>query len=533
MGRGGDHDDQIGRLARVFKRAQQPRPNEIRSNGHGLTSLPTIERSRHASSEIYSAGVSPVIRKRALTFGAGLVATALLAGVASVVLPMDGRAVARRDRSAKERPSYFVSPRNERSVYDSMGKVGRCANERVAAWYGDMRTGVLDRGGFNDDIKRIAQNIEDIRGHKFVHPVKTKIVQRGRVGKIAADRSSHRYSKKEAALDSKILAALGIVEPGTDMRKAFHEGASESIVGFYLPKKDKLYAGAQGGRFEPLDEIVLAHELQHALQDQALGIPKLDFKDPMQADASLATRALVEGDARLTEAYYMQAGLDFMEQYELWQSLNAYEGSGSNGMYVLGRAGAFPYVEGMSFVCGLFKTGGWAAVDRAFHRPPTSTAQVLFPGRYARDVQPVDAPDPRAPKGWKRVYRSSLGAAELLWMFQSADGETPSNPNDGIDRVRGWNGGEVHAYKHGKGLTVVITLVDGGMRTKKGRKYGLCSGMRRWYQDVYSSTSEVKQKQVRAVWRSNRGAAALACKKKMVRVVLSPSKSAAVAFARK
>ena len=90
-------DDQLGRLARTFKPSEQPSIDVIRTNGRGLlTSLPSIERSRHASSEVHSSGRSPKVRKTATTAVAGLIASAMLAGVVSVVVP-DGRAVAKGD----------------------------------------------------------------------------------------------------------------------------------------------------------------------------------------------------------------------------------------------------------------------------------------------------------------------------------------------------------------------------------------------------------------------------------------------------
>ena len=49
----------------------------------------------------------------------------------------------------------------------------------------------------------------------------------------------------------------------------------------------------------------------------------------------------------------------------------------------------------MSFVAALYRVGDWAAVDGAYARPSTSTAESLHPDRYLT--------------GWTRAYLDTLG----------------------------------------------------------------------------------------------------------------------------
>ncbi|GIU89385.1 MAG: hypothetical protein KatS3mg010_0484 [Acidimicrobiia bacterium] len=130
----------------------------------------------------------------------------------------------------------------------------------------------------------------------------------------------------------------------------------------------------------------------------------------------------------------------------------------------------FPYTEGLSFVCALQSAGGWDAVDAAYREPPTTTAQVLFPERYAAGEGAVAVDPPSGPRGdgWRHVRTTTFGAADLLLLFEDAGLDDPR------DRAGAWAGGTVAQYRDGDDVAVRIGLVQ------HEDADDLCASMRDW-----------------------------------------------------
>jgi hypothetical protein len=234
-----------------------------------------------------------------------------------------------------------------------------------------------------------------------------------------------------------------------------------------------------GAALSAIDRITLSHELDHALTDQALGIPLPDEPEIGREDADLAALALVEGDATLVmQRYSATLGLD--EQLQLLDPEAIAQSEAGLGDFppYLEQELRFPYEEGMSFVCDLYAEGGWEAVDRAYADPPVSTAQVLFPQRYLASDEPVE---PRSldalGRPWRRSARLQLGAANLLWLFSAPGGDRAAALPDPLSRVAGWGGGEVELWVDGSRTAVGISVAPDPTASDAG----LCNSVDAWY----------------------------------------------------
>jgi hypothetical protein len=109
---------------------------------------------------------------------------------------------------------------------------------------------------------------------------------------------------------------------------------------------------------------------------------------------------------------------------------------------VLVRSLVAPYVDGFAFVQALRRRGGWAAVDAAVRKPPTSTEQVLHPEKFASGEAPVDVPDPPiAPlgEGWKMGFVDVMGEQATRTIFEEWTFRTRAR-----DVAAGW-GGDAYA----------------------------------------------------------------------------------------
>jgi hypothetical protein len=299
------------------------------------------------------------------------------------------------------------------------------------------------------------------------------------------------YPPEEADVDAAILVALGALDPGTDLRGLVSQAVGEGVAGYYEPETGELVVGGtEEDGLDPLEEVILAHELTHALADQSLGLPSLEVPGPGEEDAAAASRAMVEGDASLAEAAYSAAG-GILAAVSSIPALVA-----SSAMielpYHLRRGFLFPYAEGMGFVCRLHQRGGWKAVDAAYARPPSTTAQILFPERYRAGEEsvtprPVLRPPERLRRytgnvaTWTRVAVRSWGAADLLFLFE-APGDDPGRAlDDPLARASAWGGGEIRLWEKEGRIAASLALVQ------RAGSRGLCGSIRAWYRAAFPS----------------------------------------------
>ena len=197
-----------------------------------------------------------------------------------------------------------------------------------------------------------------------------------------------------------------------DLRDASASVFGEQVAGYYDPRSRRLrvVSGAStSGRV--LNELVLAHELTHALEDQRLGLDqeRLSTND----DRALAYLSLVEGSA--TDVMYDYGARYFSGEELLGGVLgSAFQGTGGLPPFVTAQL-VFPYQRGLEFVQRLVQVGGGkpALVDAA-HRshPPVSSEQILHPDKYLRFEAPerveLDAGTVLG-GGWRRVVARGHG----------------------------------------------------------------------------------------------------------------------------
>jgi len=297
---------------------------------------------------------------------------------------------------------------------------------------------------------------------------------------------------------------------------------SDQIVGFYVPATDELVVRSSGSkkRLRPLDEITLAHELEHALADQRLGFPARQATRAT-SDRALAAQAVIEGDATLTMLHYLTKLMAPGEQIEALSdptlSGAASEAAAKLPHYVR-RALEFPYTSGLEFICGLYQRGGWRAVNRAYRSPPVDAAQVLFPQRYHRRDEGIAPPELGGlPRDWRRRFRQPLSAADLLWLFEAPGGDASAAMDDPRAAAAGWGGGTVELWTRGPASAVGVSLVQ-----RRGRR-DLCGAIEQWYSRAFPGRDlPVEAGEVLAT-RAPDQAAVLRCRERHVLLAIAPS----------
>jgi hypothetical protein len=379
-----------------------------------------------------------------------------------------------------------------------------------------------------EQVRAISDQVEGIRELEFETPVDAEFLPADRFAARVREEFLADYPEGIADADSRILAALGAVPPGIDLRETLARALGSGVVGFYVPETGELVVRVSGTELGPLDRITLAHELDHALTDQRLTLPVPEEPRPGTEDADLAALAVVEGDATLVMQRYSLT-LSLEEQFELFDPqaiAEAEAGLGGLPSYLEAQL-LFPYQEGLSFVCDLFGRGGWEAVNDAYRDPPSTTAQVLFPERFAAGQAASDPRDPgRLSAPWDPEPPRQLGAADLLWLFE-APGDDPSRAlDDPLAAARAWAGGELRLWTDG-GRSAVGVAVE-----ERGDGEVLCSATSRWYAAAFPDARASGSAQGQGLLFDGDQDAALVCSGHEIRLGIGPDLATARALAR-
>jgi hypothetical protein len=313
--------------------------------------------------------------------------------------------------------------------------------------------------------------VESARGLPFLEPVQVKVVGDAAFRRALGDGDPG--DPADAEVEAGVLRALGLIKRGDDVGQVDLLDA-DTVAGFYDTETKELVV--RGGRLTPFVRQVLVHELTHALDDQHFDL------DPDLADdeAALAFDALVEGDAVAVENRYVES-LSPAERREAAAEEDATFGSNGSGSdntpEVFLDLGDFPYVDGPAMVTALVTAGGQARVDAAFAAPPSTSAEVMHPGRYlagrGRATVPPVAADGRV------VDEGVIG--ELLLQLVLAESGTDDQAARGAE---GWAGDRYEAWQTGRRTCVRATVV----MDSDAEAAELLAGLRAWGADHAGAT---------------------------------------------
>lgn len=370
-------------------------------------------------------------------------------------------------------------------------------------------------------VDAIAERVAALRGLAVREPVSPDLLPTAEFTALVTELVSEDYTAADADLDRRVLAALGAVDPAADLRSMVLDLVGEQAAGFYDTDTAQLVVRADDPEavLGPAGQMILAHEIQHAIADQHLGMP-VDDDAPEDADGAHASLALVEGDATLLMQQFAVDALDLMDRLAVasdpsvagsQEQLEAYPA-------YLQRELVFPYTEGMAFVCDLYASGGWAAVDAAYADPPVTTAQILWPERYAAGEDAI-APDGLGTPGgeWSQAHTDTFGAAELLWLFAAPGDDTAAALDVPLERAAAWAGGHVELWTDGDDSAVGIALVQ------RPDERDLCGSMTAWHDAAFPDARSAAPAGAEKLAVNGPGqAAVIVCTGDSVRVGIGP-----------
>jgi hypothetical protein len=361
-------------------------------------------------------------------------------------------------------------------------------------------------------VERIVERVERERGLQFdrvPRPVQVTPEQALREGLESFDED---YPPARRRADAAVLVMLGLVPAGTDLRAAFESTLTEAVAGYYDPRNERLriVKGAQTAN-RVLYEMVLAHELTHALEDQ-----RFEFDLDVLADGgdrALAHTALIEGTATALMYRYVEERFGAEELFG-GLAASAFAGAGDLPPFLTAQL-AFPYTAGEVFVGRLLEVanGGWKVVDAALRfRPPASTEQILHPGKYVRLERPrrvsLRGPVRALGEGWRPLLRTTFGEWQTQKLLARAGG------TGAPQAAAGWGGDSYALLGRGGDRALVMRWTWDTPRDRAE----FAEALRAWADEGLPDSTPAG----RDAWRTPDGAAAIGLRGDTVTLVLAP-----------
>jgi len=287
--------------------------------------------------------------------------------------------------------------------------------------------------------------------------VSSRVIARKELGERVKNEVLTELEPRQVQGITESLVAFGTVPTDLDYEKAVLELLGTQVAGYYDPRDKTMFLLDDLG--EEAQAATLWHELVHAIQDQHYDLqPKLKWA-PGKGDATAAVQALAEGDATSAMLDVMlsargQTALDLSEA-TFAQSIGMMEALPEIATVpaILKRSIVAPYTDGVVFVHALRRAGGWAAVDAAWRKPPTTTEQILHPEKYVAQEGATKVASPPPPPGGpsEAIYVDQLGEQGLRLIFEDwmplASAGTAAT---------GWAGDEVVVFATGDQVAVAV-----------------------------------------------------------------------------
>ncbi len=277
------------------------------------------------------------------------------------------------------------------------------------------------------------QEMSRITGLPIKAPLKKRTVSRKEIEEFLIHNLHAEYTPQEIQVQQATLQAFGLVSRDFDLEKFLIRFFTEQAAGFYDPRRKTMFIADW---IKPqMQQLVLAHELTHALEDQNFDLEKFLRAARENDDATNARQAVTEGHATAAMVQKLIGSADLssfpsleplMAQF-VQQQMQEFPVF-ATAPYFFRLQAIFPYTGGMNFMQRGLEKGGWTELNAVFLNPPTSTKEIFEPDVYfARKPLPkVSLPFPPV-AGLKKLrlltqdIMGELGYRALLGQFISEE----------------------------------------------------------------------------------------------------------------
>jgi hypothetical protein len=269
-----------------------------------------------------------------------------------------------------------------------------------------------------------------------------------------ASRLQIQYSPARQAAVEKAYVLLGLLGPGENLIQTYLDSFLKSVQGYYDPDSKTLVLA---GWVDPQSqEMTMAHELTHALQDQSFSLNAYFAQVRNETmDSEFAQSSLVEGQAVLVAAEYWtrrnsEAFIRPSGVIELADPQSLGKSTDDSTLETMGAKGAidFPYVYGPVFLKTCLKEGGAKDLGWLFKNAPTTTQQILHPEDFMSGRRESEWAEPAELeqgflRGYSKFWEDSMGEYGLFLVLRQY-----LDDDKAWKAVDGWRGDRLRAYEN-------------------------------------------------------------------------------------
>ena len=346
-------------------------------------------------------------------------------------------------------------------------------------------------------FSRIETELSALRGLPFKHAVPSSTQSRADFRAwVHAELGRELPPAKNQGL-SHAYADLGLVPQGFDLTTTLEEALTTQVAAYYDPSS-KAFRVVDGLRGEDVDEMIVAHELTHALDDQHFDLERFDGGENnrlgLSEDERTARQFVTEGEATLMMLAWRSASgvgagkqlgplgvagvrmavamLGAADPLELLAAARRGRSVAELSLQERGELDEMtrlpplvsmpliePYFKGAALVSEVWGRGGWGAVGDLYRHPPASTEQILHAHEkfFDRRDPPILVSLPAARLGLAEPPMATdvLGELGMRAYFKTWDFPTAEVA------AAGWGGDRFWVWKRdGKFLVLWATRWD-------------------------------------------------------------------------
>lgn len=312
--------------------------------------------------------------------------------------------------------------------------------------------------------KSVVEELRTMRGLSSVQPVREEFKSKTELRDLLLRYSREEKNQEILEAERKTMIKFGLIARDFPYTTFALDLLTEQVAGFYDFRTHEL--NLLDSTPKEMQIPVLAHELTHALQDQAFNLKKFTEPVPENDDLTEAHEALVEGDATAMMLDFMlkpmgknlnTLGFDLREMIDqTTQMSNASLKIFQQAPRAIQTTLTAPYLYGTSFFQYFRRSNEWSRVSAVFKDPPSSMEQLMHPEKYfdqRDDPILVKIPTPKSEflKRWKHVDTNVLGELGMLIVLQQF--LTDANARIASE---GWGGDQYQLYENEAGQLLLL-----------------------------------------------------------------------------
>lgn len=312
-----------------------------------------------------------------------------------------------------------------------------------------------------EEIDAAVAALSEKTGFVKKQPIKVEVIGRDGWKAWLDEQIRENVKPEEIRAEELTLKKFGLIPHGYDLRAATIDLLGEQAAAVYDHRKKRLLF-VEGGP-ELMREIVLAHELAHALADQSFDLNRFLEKAPKTDEAQLARMAVVEGQATwlMYDSQMSKMGMSLIDNSEALQMMALAGSNLAEGMFpvfekaplYLRETLLFPYTAGLLFQQAAIQRLGKKAFSEVMTRPPATAREILHPEIWLSGWKAEQPPLPRMERQgeYKELTSGSVGELDWRILFEQYAGR-----DEALAIAPGWRGGTFELLEHKKDGRLVL-----------------------------------------------------------------------------